>query len=319
MAQRARTSGRGRHRKPSNSARNFGLATVPFVAALPMLTASPASADKASAWDRLASCESGGNWGINTGNGYYGGVQFAHGTWTGNGGGKFASRADLATRQEQIIIASRVLDNSGWGPWPACSSRLGLGSADRREALATAARYRDEMTGAGTKADDRKANQQQKAADQKAADQKAADQKAADQKAADQKAADQKAADQKAADQKAADQKAADQKAADQKAADERADAQRKAADEAAAGANQDRAADRRTEDNRVSTERASRGKHRKAAAPEVYVVRRGDTLSAIARARDLPGGWENLYSINRDTIGRNPGLIFPGQRLTVG
>ena len=273
MAQRARTSrsGRGRHRKPSNSARNLGLATVPFVAALPMLTASPASADKASAWDRLASCESGGNWGINTGNGYYGGVQFAYGTWAGNGGGKFASRADLATRQEQIIIAARVLDNSGWGPWPSCSSRLGLGSAERREALATAARYRDEMRGNDSRVEDQKA-----------------------------------------------DQKAADQKAAEAKAAEERAAAQKKkAADEAAA--DQDRVADRRTEDTRISTERASRGKHRKAVAPDVYVVRRGDTLSAIARAKNLPGGWENLYKINRDTIGSNPGLIFPGQQLTVG
>ena len=309
MAQRARTSrsGRGRHRKPSNSARNLGLATVPFVAALPMLTASPASADKASAWDRLASCESGGNWGINTGNGYYGGVQFAYGTWAGNGGGKFASRADLATRQEQIIIAARVLDNSGWGPWPSCSSRLGLGSAERREALATAARYRDEMRGNDSRVEDQKSDRQ------------AADQRAADQKAAEEKAADQKAADRKAAEEKAADQKAAEEKAADQKAADERAAAQekKKAAEESAA--DQDRVADRRTEDTRISTERASRGKHRKALAPDVYVVRRGDTLSAIARAKNLPGGWENLYKINRDTIGSNPGLIFPGQQLTVG
>jgi len=292
MAQRARTSrsGRGRHRKPSNSARNFGLATVPFVAAIPMMTASPASADKTSAWDRLASCESGGNWGINTGNGYYGGVQFAYGTWTGNGGTKFASRADLATRNEQIIIAARALENSGWGPWPACSSRLGLGSAERREALATAQKYRESM----------------RSGDERKADEPKADER--------------KAADQKAADQRAADQKAAEQ----QKAAEERAAAQKKAADEAEvkARADQSPAADQKAanqKDARISTERASRGKHRKAVEPDVYVVSRGDTLSAIARAKDLPGGWENLYKINRDTIGRNPGLIFPGQRLSLG
>ena len=79
-------------------------------------------------------------------------------------------------------------------------------------------------------------------------------------------------------------------------------------------------AAEKRAEDNRVQTERASRGKHRKAAtAGDVYVVRRGDSLSAIARAKDLPGGWQNLYRMNKATIGSNPGLIHPGQRLHLG
>ena len=79
-------------------------------------------------------------------------------------------------------------------------------------------------------------------------------------------------------------------------------------------------AAEKRAEDNRVQTERASRGKHRKAAtAAGVYVVRRGDTLSAIARAKDVPGGWQNLYRMNKETIGSNPGLIHPGQRLHLG
>ena len=73
--------------------------------------------------------------------------------------------------------------------------------------------------------------------------------------------------------------------------------------------------------DNRVKTERASRGKHRKApdsTGAATYRVRPGDTLSGIARSKDVPGGWENLYRINRETIGKNPGLIFPGQRLTL-
>ncbi len=77
-------------------------------------------------WDSLAKCESGGNWAINTGNGFYGGVQFDYGTWLGNGGGAYANRADLATREQQIEIASRVQANRGWGPWPACARKLGL-------------------------------------------------------------------------------------------------------------------------------------------------------------------------------------------------
>jgi LysM repeat protein len=76
-----------------------------------------------SVWDRLAQCESGGNWSINTGNGYSGGLQFSPGTWRANGG---SGSAHNASRAEQIRVAQRVLASQGWGAWPACSARLGL-------------------------------------------------------------------------------------------------------------------------------------------------------------------------------------------------
>jgi LysM repeat protein len=74
-------------------------------------------------WDRLAQCESGGNWGINTGNGYSGGLQFAPGTWRAHGG---TGSAHNASRAEQIRVAERVRASQGWGAWPACSAKLGL-------------------------------------------------------------------------------------------------------------------------------------------------------------------------------------------------
>lgn len=74
-------------------------------------------------WDRIANCESHGNWAINTGNGFYGGVQFDYGTWVANGGLKYAPRADLATREEQIAIAEVTQARQGWGAWPVCSGR----------------------------------------------------------------------------------------------------------------------------------------------------------------------------------------------------
>jgi resuscitation-promoting factor RpfB len=80
---------------------------------------------RGSAWDALASCEAGGNWAINTGNGFYGGVQFDYGTWLAHGGAKYAPRADLATREEQIAIAEKTLAAQGWGAWPVCSARVG--------------------------------------------------------------------------------------------------------------------------------------------------------------------------------------------------
>ena len=107
------------------------LAAAALVSALP-LAALGASADAATSrtWDRLAQCESSGNWHINTGNGYYGGLQFSYTTWRSFGGGKYAPRADLATRAEQIDIAEKVLRVQGWNAWPSCSSQLGLTHAN---------------------------------------------------------------------------------------------------------------------------------------------------------------------------------------------
>nr|WP_296774076.1 resuscitation-promoting factor [Rhodococcus sp. (in: high G+C Gram-positive bacteria)] len=76
-------------------------------------------------WDALAQCEATGNWAINTGNGFFGGVQFDQNTWERQGGLKYAARADLATREEQIAIASVTQKSQGWGAWPACTARLG--------------------------------------------------------------------------------------------------------------------------------------------------------------------------------------------------
>jgi hypothetical protein len=75
-------------------------------------------------WDAVAACESGGNWQINTGNGYYGGLQFDIGTWLSNGGGAYASRPDLASRDEQIAVADRLYAVAGSSPWPVCGKYL---------------------------------------------------------------------------------------------------------------------------------------------------------------------------------------------------
>jgi len=73
-------------------------------------------------WSAIAACESGGNWGISTGNGFYGGLQFTEGTWLANGGGQYAPSANLATPAEQIAVAERVLASQGIGAWPVCGA-----------------------------------------------------------------------------------------------------------------------------------------------------------------------------------------------------
>ena len=82
--------------------------------------------ENGSVWDALAQCEATGNWAINTGNGFFGGVQFDQNTWERQGGLKYAPRADLATREEQIAVASKTQKTQGWGAWPTCSGRLGV-------------------------------------------------------------------------------------------------------------------------------------------------------------------------------------------------
>jgi hypothetical protein len=77
-----------------------------------------------SAWDRIAACESGGNWSIDSGNGYYGGLQFDHGTWVANGGDAYANNANLASKAQQIAIAEKVkAANGGYGAWPVCGQK----------------------------------------------------------------------------------------------------------------------------------------------------------------------------------------------------
>src|SRR6476469_9199976 len=115
------------------------LALVGAVAAgTPLALAGTASAAPESAWDKLAQCESGGNWSTNTGNGYYGGIQFDASTWHAHGGSGMPHQASKA---EQIAVAERTLAEQGWNAWPACSRKMGLrGNAATPGKAAPAAR-----------------------------------------------------------------------------------------------------------------------------------------------------------------------------------
>jgi resuscitation-promoting factor RpfA len=104
------------------------LAVVGAVAAgAPLALAGTASAAPQSAWDKLAQCESGGNWSTNTGNGYYGGIQFNTQTWRAMGG---SGMPHTASKAEQIAVAERTLAAQGWNAWPACSRKMGLTGFD---------------------------------------------------------------------------------------------------------------------------------------------------------------------------------------------
>jgi hypothetical protein len=98
--------------------------TAPPAPASPPVATGSGYSDPANpaAWDRLAQCESGGNWAANTGNGYYGGIQFSLGSWQAAGG---TGRPDQASRETQIAIGQRLWQQGGWVHWPACTAKLG--------------------------------------------------------------------------------------------------------------------------------------------------------------------------------------------------
>jgi nucleoid-associated protein YgaU len=212
-------SGRRRHTAAALAA-TVGAATVVGTA-----FAVPAEAHaRYGVWDRVASCESSNNWHINTGNGYYGGLQFSAGTWRAYHGGKYAPQANRASRAEQIEVARRVLAAQGPGAWPVCGPRAGL---TRYSGHATRAPL-PRVAGVAAKHVTAKA-------------------------------------------------------------------AKRHVAKHA-----------------RKVRHHKSRHHHR-----HVYTVRRGDTLSRIARKLHVPGGWHALYRANRSHMA-NPDVLHVGQHLLV-
>jgi resuscitation-promoting factor RpfA len=227
MAQIRKHARISRARKHARLALGLTAAGVAGTAAL-LGPASPAQASSVN-WDAIAQCESGGNWSISTGNGFYGGLQFTRGTWKAYGGTKYAPTANQASRSEQIRIAEKVLDGQGIGAWPVCGKKAG--STSHYKAKSSSGSHKSKST-------THKATSKKKAT-------------------------------------------STSKKATTKK-----------------------------------STHTVTRATTAKATG-KTYVVRSGDTLSAIATRNHVKGGWHTLASLNSATIS-NPNLIFPGQRIAL-
>jgi len=138
------------------SLRALGLAVAGAAGTVALLSPASAAVAKSSVnWDAVAQCESGGNWSINTGNGYYGGLQFSRSTWKAYGGGKYASTANKASRAEQIRIAEKVLDGQGIGAWPVCGKKAGstksyqVKNAEKRSTTHKSSTYKKSVKATG--------------------------------------------------------------------------------------------------------------------------------------------------------------------------
>ena len=232
MKQETRMTNPARGKFAAKSLAAAAAISLPFLA-----FATPASADTGT-WDQLAECESGGNWSIDTGNGYRGGLQFKQSTWEAYGG---SGNPAAASKSEQIRVAENVQQGQGWGAWPACSAQLGLtGNAQPQG-------------GSG--------GQQQETSQQ-----------------------------QEAPAQTQQQQAPAQQQEAPAPTQQQEAPAQQQPAQSAPAQA---------------------------APAGETYTVVAGDTLSKIAQAHGVSGGWHSIYEANTDKIA-DPTLIYPGQQIVL-
>lgn len=117
----------GKHRRNTVTGRKVArVALTGAVVAAPFVVAAPANAASPSTWDKVAQCESGGNWHTNTGNGFSGGLQFTPSTWKSYGGTQYSSNAKDASREQQIAVAERILQGQGPNAWPNCGKKAGL-------------------------------------------------------------------------------------------------------------------------------------------------------------------------------------------------
>ncbi|MFD7912507.1 transglycosylase family protein [Streptomyces sp. NPDC059752] len=231
---------RGRHRRYQPSSINRASLAVTAGGAgiaLPLIGAGVAHAATVDTWDKVASCESTNNWRINTGNGYYGGLQFSQSTWRAFGGTAYAPRADLATKDQQIAVAEKVLGGQGPGAWPNCGKQAGLTRSGPAPAVTPQTKN---QTQTQNKTQTQTQTQTQ--------------------------------------------------------------------------SLTQGQAPVARTTPEQGGGPRPTGT----SVLPNPYVVAPGDSLSAIATDQHVEGGWQALYETNRTTIGGNPNLIFPGQRLTL-
>ncbi|MEV5904597.1 transglycosylase family protein [Streptomyces sp. NPDC052127] len=229
---------RGRHRRYQPNRINRASLTVTAGGAgmaLPLIGTGAAQAADVDTWNKVAACESTNDWNINTGNGYYGGLQFTQSTWEAYGGTRYAPRADLATKDQQIAVAEKVLDGQGPGAWPVCSVRAGLSRGGDNPDI--------HPDGATTKSS-----------------------------------------------------KPASSPSSSQPSA--------KAAP--------------KTSKTSLDDVRPQSTPQSRAGTAQMYTVVRGDTLSGIADTEEVKGGWRGLYAANRTTIGGDPDLILPGQRLSL-
>lgn len=348
-------SGNGRHRRPRQAPALFVAAGVTGLAiAIPLLAASSASAASGATWDAVAECESGGSWSANSGNGGYGGLQMTQEEWEQYGGLDYAMSADLASRSQQIAVAERILADRGTSPWATCGLVAGLtqnsDSADVDTGLAqdsptpTTTPSTEAESGAGSEADSG-SDSGQASSDGSAKGDSSGASDSSD-TSVNSGSSDTSDTSDTFESSTGTSQDSGSDSTVESPSPDSSPTGATNEGDSNNSGQNVDSSGG---ESERTNTD-AGTGRHRGGSAEEdadasrtgdsagrhvsrgdsasrdaadvadgSYTVRSGDSLSAIADSLDLQGGWSELYAANKHTVGADPDLILPGQRLELG
>ncbi|WP_409236771.1 transglycosylase family protein [Streptomyces sp. PA5.6] len=346
-------SGHGRHRRPRQAPALIVAAGVTGSAiAIPLLGATSANAAETTTWEKLAECESGGEWSANPGNGYYGGLQLSQDTWEAYGGLDYAPSADQASRSQQIAVAEQVLDAKGTAAWPSCAPIAGLtqdgAAADvdpgapitpkptepsepsdskdsdggDKDGKGSAGKGAGKDKGKGEDKGEEKGEEKGEGADEPSEDASDSADRSADPSADPEEPSDD-ASDTPGSgkDSREKNHDESGEKGDSGKSGDEGATSP--APDKSTDPASGRHRGDRADESDRAdggSGRHASRGEKRSAGVADgTYTVRSGDNLSVIADDLGVDGGWHELYTENKKTVGKDPDLILPGQSLDLG
>ncbi|MDT7839496.1 transglycosylase family protein [Streptomyces justiciae] len=314
-------TGNGRHRRPRQAPALLVAAGVTGSAiAIPLLAATGASAADGGTWDKVAKCETDGSWSQNNGDGSYGGLSLSQDDWEKYGGLDYAPSADLASRNQQISVAEKVLADQGVGVWGACGLLNGLsqdsGSADVDTGVGTGSSSASESgsesdtSGSGSESSGLPNSAESGSSDDTSGD-GSSDASPSPSASAD---ADNSAKSDTSDSDPTASQSPDSSPTVPANEAESDNSWQEGGSsslvDIGALGA--DSGGDAKAE--------TGTGRHRGASADEkAYTVREGDTLASIADSLGLDGGWRRLYAVNEKVIGSDPSAIMPGQTLVVG
>lgn len=330
-------SGNGRHRRPRQAPALIVAAGVTGSAiAIPLLGAASAHAADGTTWDRVAECESGGQWSADDGNGFYGGLQLTQEVWQKYGGRTYAPSADQASRSQQIAVAEKALAGQGLVAWPVCGPLSGLTENSGEVSVDTGVAGDSSSSPDSSDSSDSPSTSDKSGSLSDSSDSSdSPDSSASDTPSRD--ASSDSTGNRTKSDTSSGltsgsaqetDSAGTGTAKGDDSGNSGRSGDSSAASDGATTGAGRHRggsAAEDSADDTVDGRGDDPAGRHasRDAGASRdvtdgAYVVRSGDSLSTIASALDLDGGWVGLYSGNKDTVGTDPDLILPGQSLAV-
>ncbi|WP_337192122.1 transglycosylase family protein [Streptomyces sp. HUCO-GS316] len=309
--------------------------------AIPLLGATGASAASGTTWDQVATCESGGSWSENSGNGYYGGLQISQANWEKYGGLAYASFPDQASRSQQIAVAEEMLDDQGIKAWPTCGLIAGLdedsdsagvdtGTADDGDSNSQGSSDSSRSPKSSDSTDLSDSSESSSPSAESPSHGKSPKEEGNGRGESDKSEPSSESDSGSDSGVDGDDSQDSDNMPADSTKHDEsdnfgQGEGYSGLVDTGSLGSGRHRG-DTADEAAGESGSGSSAGRHAARggggagdASGDSYTVRLGDTLVSIADSLDLDGGWRGLYALNEQEIGPDPGRIVPGQTLVVG